>query len=150
MKISHHPAPERLADYAAGRLDEGQRLLVAAHLEGCPHCRASVSVLDHVGGALLSDLPPAEMEAGALDRALARLDVTANANDHVRALNDMPELPNVLRRHELEPWRWAGPGVQWRGIKLDTASANRVFLLKAQPGTRLPQHSHIGSELTLV
>ncbi len=149
MTIRHHPAEDRIADYAAGRLDEGQRLVIAAHLDDCAHCRRLVAALEHAAGAMLTDLTPETMSPRARDRALAALDgpeVTVSE----RPLNDMPELPAGLRRHELGPWRWVGPGVHWRSIRFAGESGSRLFLLRAMPGTKLPQHSHSGTELTLV
>ena len=55
----------------------------------------------------------------------------------------------MLLGHELGPWRWIAPGLHHRVVKV-TDSASRVFMLKAAPGVRLPDHSHTGTELTCV
>ena len=153
MTIAHHPSDFRLLDYAAGRLDEGQRLLVATHLAICSTCDREVAMLERVGGALLAAIPPTPLEPDARDRILARLDVLTR--DEAIASRDqrppdMPELPEALRPYPLGPWNWAGPGVHWRALRLNGESASRVFLLRAAPGKHLPQHTHSGTELTLV
>jgi putative transcriptional regulator len=149
MTISHHPAEDRIADYAAGRLDEGQHLAIAAHLDHCVHCRRLVAALEHAAGAMLTDLTPEALSPRARDRTLAALDSPETAVP-THPLNDMTELPATLRRHELGAWRWVGPGVHCRAIRFDSESRSRLFLLRAMPGTKLPQHTHSGTELTLV
>jgi len=46
------------------------------------------------------------------------------------------------------PWRSAGRGLQI--ARLRSEEEERLWLVKAAPGTVLPRHSHTGSELTLV
>ncbi len=104
---------------------------------------------------MLEALDPSPMAAGARERALAALDEAIAEPATLLPGREAPdlglgELPPALRGHELGPWHWAGPGVHWRAVKLHGESRNRVFLLRAKPGTRLPEHTHIGSEMTLV
>lgn len=56
MTIQHHPDESMLAAFAAGTLDPGQHVAIATHLVSCPHCRGFVRSMEHVGGAVLSDL----------------------------------------------------------------------------------------------
>ena len=74
MTIEHHPEEATLAAYAAGALDLGQHVALATHLRACPHCRDWVRAMERLGGALVADSPEAELSAGALAKALARLD----------------------------------------------------------------------------
>ena len=46
MSVRHHPADAVLADYASGALKPGFDLVVAAHLERCPVCRATVRLFE--------------------------------------------------------------------------------------------------------
>lgn len=148
MTIHHHPADTRLLEFAAGSLDEAQRLIVAAHIEGCPACRRAVNVLEHAGGVLMDDLTPAPLATHALVQVLERTErPAAPSSAAARSLPaDLPAMPDVLRQYEVGPWRWSGPGIYWRPVTLPGGSASRAFLLKADPGTRLPHHTHIGTE----
>jgi putative transcriptional regulator len=152
MTAMHHPTATRLLAYAAGTLDAGQRLVLAAHLDRCSSCRKEVAAFEDVAGALLVDLPPTPMTSGALERMQARLESPDAADPIPRPVpvNDMPELPERLRCYQLGRWRWAGRGLRWRALTLPVESGSRVFLLKGQPGTRLPRHSHSDTEITLV
>lgn len=153
MTISQHPTEETLAAYAAGHLDEGRTVVVAAHVAMCPACRGWVSNLVGAGGALLDDLPPAAIAGDALARTIARLDTAAPASPvRVKPATpaDLPMLPASARPYPVGRWQWLGPGVRWRPIGVPHAHGARVFLLKAQPGTTMPHHTHTGTELTLV
>ncbi|MGA3140691.1 MAG: ChrR family anti-sigma-E factor [Xanthobacteraceae bacterium] len=145
MTVIHHPSDLTLADWAAGTLDEARALVVSSHLARCPHCRTAVGMFESVGGALLDDALPAEIAPDALDRALANLGA--------------PEAPPIgpprtdaamISGYALGRWRWLGRGIQWRQVDLPSADGVRVFMLNAQPGTRLPGHRHTGTEWTCV
>lgn len=153
MSIKHHPSDETLAAYAAGTLDPGRRLVVASHTERCAACRGFVRGMEKVAGVMLEDLPPAPMSPDALARTMARIDrePPARPAETVFTASDEPGLPACLRPYEMGRWRWVGPGVEMRPILLPEAHDKiRVFLLKAAPGTRLPQHTHEGTELTSI
>ncbi|MFD2183385.1 ChrR family anti-sigma-E factor [Rhodoplanes azumiensis] len=164
MTVAHHPTEETLAAFAAGSLDEGRMLVVAAHLAACPDCRRTVRMLEATGGLMLDDLAPAEMAADGLARAMAEIDAPPIAPsaghaapfpaprptraDVIPGLR--PEHQALLAPYEMGPWKWIGPGVSWRQIAAPTLPGGRVFLLKAAGGTLLPDHTHTGTELTCV
>lgn len=154
MTIHHHPPEEILVSFAAGLLDLGQHVAIATHLVGCPHCRGVVRSMEHVGGAVLTGLPPTAMSTGALASVEARLDqlVPASAMSPRRGagLADVPGLPHFVREYAAGPWRWIAPKVHLRPIQLPVASATRVFLLKSRPGTRMIEHTHTGFEMSCV
>ena len=66
MTIEQHPSDVVLAAFAAGTLDEAQRIAIAAHVRGCAHCRAFVRAMEHLGGIVLDGLPPTSLAAGSL------------------------------------------------------------------------------------
>src|SRR6185369_1648296 len=71
---THHLSDEWLVDYAAGAAPEPVALRVATHLAYCPACRAAHGKLEAVGGALLTDIAPAEVSEGAWSKLEALLD----------------------------------------------------------------------------
>lgn len=150
MTIRHHPSETVLAELAAGTLDEGSALVVETHVGLCPVCRRAVRKLEAVGGALLDDLEPTPLKAGARDAVFARLNEAVPAVG-AEAGADLGEgLPAPLAGHKLGGWRWIGRGVYWRSVDLDRPGDTRVFMLKAAPGTRLPHHRHQDREWTCV
>jgi putative transcriptional regulator len=153
MSITQHPTDETLAAFGAGSLDEGRCVVVAAHVDVCTQCRGWSRTIASVGGVLLSDLPPASLAGDALSRVQARIDLGERLPDGRPALAvpvDLPMLPAAAASYPVGSWRWMGPGVHWRPIEMPSGPGARVFLLKAAPGTRMPHHTHTGTELTLV
>ena len=63
MTASHRPSEETLAAFAAGTLDEGLALVVAAHLEVSPESRRDLIEIEAVNGALLDMIEPEAMDA---------------------------------------------------------------------------------------
>jgi len=55
----HHPDDTLLLGLAAGMLDSGTAIVVAAHVERCVHCQTRVRDFESVGGAMLEELEPA-------------------------------------------------------------------------------------------
>ena len=152
MSITHHPSEDLLFAYAAGRLDEGQSLAIATHLEGCSSCRTTLRALEGLAGAALEDIEPVAMQSGAFDRLAARLSPTQPLSPAARPARAPLErgLPASLQGYALSSWKWVAPGVSMRPILLPESSKTRAFLLKSSKGTSMLQHTHSGIELTCV
>jgi putative transcriptional regulator len=150
MTIMHHPSDTTLAAFASGTLDEARALVVATHLSRCPQCRDAVRTFENVGGALLEAAAPADMSAGALDRAMAMLGQPEAVAPVRRDLAEAERLPALPSHYAMGPWRWLGRGIEWRAVDVPSDDAVRVFMLKAAPGTKLPKHRHTGTEWTCV
>jgi putative transcriptional regulator len=157
----HHPNEEWLISYGAGTLDEAYSLLVASHLAYCGQCRDKVRLAEDLGGVLIGDLPGTAVGADALDRIMARLDADEGGAEPVRAptrakqANQDIRLPSPLLDFvggDLDSlaWKTIGPGVRAVRIPVAGRDDSRLWILRAAPGTRLPEHGHRGSELTLV
>jgi putative transcriptional regulator len=151
---THHPADETLLRHAAGSLPAGSALVVAAHLEHCPRCRAAVRLGEAVGGVLLADCPEAPLAQDALARSLARLEEPESRAPAPAAGAELAPglaLPTALRGLTDGRWRRVAPGIG--RIRLDVPGARSgelVYLLRVAPGRRLPEHGHRGQEITCV
>lgn len=151
MSIVHHPSDETLGAFANGSLDAGRRVVVAAHVEMCASCQRMVRALEHIGGMQLVQSRGTPLSPDALDKALARLDAAPAATEAPRRMDsDLPVRLAAFAPHTLGPWRWIGPGVYHRATSVPDQGGSRVFLLKAAAGTRLPHHTHTGTELTVI
>lgn len=157
MTVTHRMGAEWIMDHAAGTLNEGEAVFVAAHLSLVPDARAEVPAAEAVGGILLEGLAPAPMAEDALNRTLARLyepeeKPARKARDPLVANQVLPApLQRWLGQTDVEALRWSflGPGMRkvilWRGDNGDT-----LWMLRAKAGTTVPRHGHSGVELTLV
>jgi putative transcriptional regulator len=150
MNLRNNPSEERLLAYAAGTLSPPQAVVVAAHLAMREDSDAWVRRLQAVGGEVLNELTPVALSDDALSRALARVEVDGGEAAANAPLNDMPELPEPLRRYGLGPWRWIGPDMYVRDVHAPRDGDTRVILLKIGPGRSTPTHTHQGTELTCV
>lgn len=152
--INHHPSDETLLRYANGSLESGPRIVVAVHVGGCAACAGRIGEFEAVGGSLLHDIEPDEMEAGALDKVMAVID--ADESGRTAATPRLPRadigirLPQVLDDCGIGPWRWIGPGVRWSRVTLPDDNSANVMLLKVVAGRKLPEHTHAGYEYTHV
>ncbi|MFZ2030690.1 MAG: ChrR family anti-sigma-E factor [Vitreimonas sp.] len=143
MSTRHHPSAEILAAYAAGTHESGFGLVVGAHVEMCPDCRAQVGAFEAASGAALSELPETELGADALTRALARLAEPApqHASEDARPL---------LERLPLKAKRWVAPGVWVAAVDTPHAAENRVYVLSVAKGMVSARHEHSGAEYCTV
>ena len=155
MMPDYHPGQELLMDYAAGAQREPVALLVATHISMCPSCQAEVRRLESLGGAMLETLEPEPMAEEALDHALARLESSGKAEPTPAARPSAgdPRLPRPLRDYldgSLDGASWKRRGVFAELALLEDVPGFKTRLLRIKGGATMPQHTHEGSELTLV
>lgn len=147
MTITHHPDDATLMSFAAGALPAALAAVAAAHADVCPRCRREIAALERIGAALLTDLSPVAL-------ANQKPPVPAGPREvRVPATAPPGEIPRPLAGFvggDLDglPWRWIGPGV-W-DHRLPLVGAGKLRLIKVAPGRSLPEHGHVGSEMTLV
>jgi len=163
----HHPDDDLLLAYAAGSLDAAAALVVGAHLESCADCRQTLAQLDELGGALLEQIEPAELDVGAFSRTLARIDAAqslasqaiaraaATSRGRLLSLRDLDapagmRWPRSLDGCAVTPWKTIGPGMRWARLSVPGQPDANAFLLRMAAGKELAAHTHRGLELTQV
>ena len=159
MKPTHHIDDATLLSYSAGALPAALVVVASAHLERCPECRDRLLDADQIGGALMQqqrvDTPPAEDARAAM---LALLDVEPEVEHAALPIEiveerDPDRLPSALhpwfgKSMRALRWRRVAPGVQ--RILASGITGGDLMLLRIAPGSKLPLHSHGGSELTVI
>jgi putative transcriptional regulator len=158
MSITHHPEDATLMEFAAGTLSEPFGIVVAAHLELCAGCRDKVHLLTELGAAQMQASDAVALEADALGSLLGKLDQPAAAR--VKPMPPLPAsaqgLPQALARVlgggiDSIKWRKVIPGAEDRRILFKgRGGMHYLRFLRAEPGMSLPEHAHVGTELTLV
>ncbi|PIS99830.1 transcriptional regulator [Bradyrhizobium nitroreducens] len=151
MTISHHPPEDLLADFAAGKLEEAHQLVVGVHVAGCARCARFVQAVEHLAGAALEDVEPAPIAPDAFARVMSAIHESPQetAAPPPASTTD-PDLPPALRRYRIGKRRRVAPGLSLRPIELSGSGQARAFLLRSAPGSRMLEHTHTGTELTLV
>lgn len=153
MTVKHHPDIATLSAFAFGTLDKGRSFVVGAHIQSCKRCAQLVKRFEEAGGVLLEDLEPEALSAASGDIILGRVlsaDAETAEPESSASGQETLQIRDVLSNFRDGPWRWIGPGVYVRPLSNAPRGEARLFLLKAAPGTSLPEHSHSGTELTLV
>lgn len=155
MTIVHHLDEATLVRYAAGDLEEGFLVLVAAHIAMCDTCRKRAHLAEGFGGGLLEAEAGAALSPGSFDRLMQRIE-TPGVADRIEierpADGDVP-LPlraYVGDRIDGVSWRSIAPGVRKRGLKLASDAGSSLFLLNIGEGMAMPEHGHGGAEMTLI
>ena len=167
--IQHHPDDTLLMTLAAGTLDAGTALVLAAHVEGCRQCRAHVCDYEALGGALLVEQEPALLAPESLARTLEMLDQpsrvattpahaaaasakrAAAAAANIRAQPPAGLIwPRSLAGCSTTPWRWLAPGMRWSRVTVPHDAQANVFMLRIGSGKSLPLHTHSEVELTQI
>ena len=149
----HHPPMDLLIEYAAGALPVAQSACVAAHLSYCQHCRQLVERLEDVGGAHLERLDPQPVGESVLESVMARLDDPEPLR-YAPSEASETQLPGLLDRlinGDYADLVWKRVTQSLSISYLKTGDPNHEFALyRIAEGGRIPEHTHGGSEMTLV
>ena len=153
MAVTHHIGDEFLMAYAAGILPEAFSVVVAAHVSLSDDSRARLGAYESVGGAVLDTVEPAEMDTAALAATLSRIKGHAPTPRAPEPRRKPGILPDAVKRYvggDVDAVAWRNVG---RGVKqaiLPTGDGAKVRLLYIPSGMAMPDHSHRGTEMTLV
>ena len=159
MKITGIVPDEWIVSYASGALSEAHALVIASHCHFHPDLQKKVKTAEDIGGLLMEDSEPSSLSNDLFDDLMKKID-TLPANDF------QPQNYPILTNSSFESednneriymmtdwtrlkWRLMGPGLSQ--VRLWTGpNDERLWLLKAKGGTKVPLHDHNGLEMTLV
>lgn len=160
--IHHHPDPDLLLDVASGIADPAIALVVETHAALCDECRRDLQLGTAVGAAMVMEAPAEPVSPTLLASIMDQLDdVPATGGGRQAAqglrlsrdkeIDRLPEPVQSMAQKALavRTWKTTYPGVR----QLDLAGQGdgpSVELMRIEPGTRLPRHTHRGTEYTLV
>ena len=154
MNINHHADDSTLLSYAAGALPESFSLVMAAHLEQCDRCRQRLLEAEDVGGTLLGGIQAEPLAGDSMDKVWAAID-SGEPEPEPAPPAPVAGLPAVLCRYlpgglDNIRWRTVAPGIRQFVLKDVESGHGTARLLSIAPGTTIPDHTHGGSELTLI
>lgn len=155
--VKHHPALELLEQYIEASLAPELSLAIAAHLDLCPHCQRVKMDLEAEAGAALASLP--DVQSTETDWQQMLQFITEQPEATVEPQKRQPlavhiQNSDILVPASLKPLlqnklKWLSLG----GIstaKLAGEEQHNVSLLYIRKDSEVPQHTHLGLEITLV
>ena len=153
MNTAHKIQDEWLVSHAAGAVSKARSLLIASHVAYHDDLQETLADAEAIGGALLDSTADADVSPAVLDQVLSRLDEVASAarSSAPARAGSIPEPLFDYLGCDLDDlkWRFMGPGMSnarlWNG-----PNDERLWLLRARGGVRVPEHGHNGDEWTLI
>jgi len=158
--VKYHPGMMLMEQYVEGTLSADVALAVATHIDLCPHCQRLCQDLHNDKGGQLAELsPPTQNNETEFAQMLAFITSQSpqqkperkrEADTVLVTVNDREfKIPRSLSRMAQQHSKW----LQLGGIataKLPAGDKLHVSLLYIDKGTEVPNHTHLGMELTLV
>ena len=154
---THLPPDEMIAEYASGATSPAVSLLMAAHLTQSPETRARLDVYEDACGVMFQEEHSEPLSDDSFESVMALIDadeVQLDARNRVDVAPDTncplpyPVLDRIGMKFDEIPWKFRLPGVS--EYQIEDGNGQKVSLLRAKPGSAVPQHTHNGTELTLV
>ncbi|MDX1538404.1 ChrR family anti-sigma-E factor [Arsukibacterium sp.] len=161
--VKFHPGLMLLEQYVEGSLSADVALAVSAHIDLCPHCQQQSRDITNDQAAVLAEQDVSNRDAEQewqqmLNFITSQPALTAGAATELNIAPQVAsvtvngrtfEIPRALARLAQKQNKWLHLG----GIataKLPTADKQHVSLLYIDKGTEVPNHTHLGLEMTLV
>jgi putative transcriptional regulator len=156
--IKYHPGMAVLEQFADGSLTADVALAVAAHIDLCPHCQ---QISHDIANDLAGQLTQQAVKIDKTDWSGMLSAITAQAQSDSLPRHEMDisklivvrqrefNVPRALQRLAAKHGKWLNLG----GISTAKLPAGRdyhISLLYIDKDTEVPQHTHLGLEMTLV
>jgi putative transcriptional regulator len=162
-EVELHPSTELLNQFVQGELVTGKSVVVSAHMELCTSCSAKAKELQAL--AVSSWVDPSntlefdqsseadysEMVAGIVKSPQMKSEPIEDLVEvEIEVLNRSIKLPKVLAKAVSQGLKWKKVvgGISEAQLFLDNETLCEFIYMA--PGCRVPVHTHLGSESTLV
>jgi putative transcriptional regulator len=155
VTITHHLDEATILSLAAGTLGEAHGFAAATHMAYCAECRGALREAERLGGSLLASGEDEAVSDRCRSATLASLDAAQPQAHRAKPQNrsGVPAvLCNLIGNAPLADlhWKKMAPGVATHAVPLTPDSPTKLTLFRIEPGYRIPEHGHGGSELTVV
>jgi len=149
-----HPELDLLTEYTAGNLPLAQAACVSAHMNYCEQCQRTASQLQDLGAVMFDALQGEPVGDAQLNAVLARLDDVPPlryAKSETGAVGRTPAILQRLMSGDFSDLTWKKITKTLSISYLKTGDPNYEFALyHIKAGGKIPEHTHRGSEMTLV
>jgi putative transcriptional regulator len=157
--ISFHPSFKDLRAFSADNCEPAMALMISAHVDMCPQCRhecfenqseLASELFDRLLPSAPLDSQYHKMMSKITELPVSNFKVPEVSNTSIELDGKFFELPRALRRYVKNTGNWSRlVGKLWQApVDLgDIGNANFMYMEK---GGRVPEHTHKGTEMTLV
>ena len=157
--ISFHPKFTDLQIFSAGNCEPAIAIMISAHVDMCPQCQHDcIDIQAEMAGEIFTKTPTfapldnqyLKMMSNITDLPISDITAPVAKNTSIELDGKFFELPRALRRHVKNTGNWSRlVGKLWQApVDLgDIGKANFIYMEK---GGRVPEHTHKGTEMTLV
>ena len=142
-----------MTEYSAGSLPLAQAACVSIHVSYCKQCQRLAGQLSDLGAALFEELEPVPVGDTQLNAVLARLDEDKplQYTSEATSKSNTPAILQRLMNGDFSDLNWKKIGSALRISYLKTGDPDHEFALyHIKAGGRIPEHTHRGSEMTLI
>ncbi len=159
--IKYHPKDQLIEQFAAGVLSPALSVIVATHMDLCPLCQqvaldAEQYLAEQVMQTQTKSLAPELSKQ--LDAMLEQILATKTPtdiieppyNDRLRLNGKLFQLPATLARQHQRIGEWSRVPGKILKAPLHLGSDECINLIYMDQGSRIPEHTHKGNEITLV
>ncbi|MGB0495678.1 MAG: ChrR family anti-sigma-E factor [Kangiellaceae bacterium] len=154
--MNYHPDIDFLLKYSSGQLEPALTVAISLHIQNCKICREQIAQLEEVGGATLESIEQDEINDDLFRHLLEEVNnlpieqsVTPFEEFAIAEL-DRPLVQQLSERdYSNLDWQKVTSKISKATIAMND-SHFEVELLKFSPKAKIPKHTHIGKEITVV
>ena len=146
---------DSITDYALGNLSPAKHIIMACQSEISEKVAEEVAFQEGIATSFMDEAKPKSLSPNFIGEVLAKLPKDVSEADSETVFQGMA--PKTLRSvlgHGLKDMKWRSmvPGVAVHDVLGNRRyeDGERLYLLKAKGGMKMPEHSHKGEEWSLI
>lgn len=154
--INYHPTDKQLQQYAEGNISSALALVVSAHCDVCSHCQDKVDDINAELSSVIENIHAHQDKDPAFEKMLASImqmpivDTKPAVAPRIELDGRFFDVPRPLQRFVKHTGNWSHLlGKVWQA-PVDLGDAGIANFIYMENGGRVPEHTHKGTELTLV
>ena len=153
--ISFHPTSQQLELFSAGNCEPAMALMISAHIDMCSVCRASSRRLQEcVSIEALSEGISLGSEYKDMLAEITNLPIATQEAVYTNSTLELDgrhfALPRALHRFTSKTGNWSRLVDKLWQAPVELGEVGKGTFIYMEKGGRVPEHTHKGSELTLV
>ncbi|MEP4891043.1 MAG: ChrR family anti-sigma-E factor [Aliiglaciecola sp.] len=158
--INFHPSQQQLREFSQGLCAPALSLVISAHADMCPQCRKQLSQMESESAKVLDEPKLLGGSEQSVDFASMLADITCLPAAEVPSVNSQNQqieldgrkftVPRALKRYVEKTGNFSHLlGNLWQA-PVDLGPVGKANFIFMQKEGRVPEHTHRGTELTLV